>query len=93
MGQFFESLQFRRLDYNFGGRKTSIARPFIRKELSNQRQFKRALKCELKNAKKDENNMLKKMIFFPHIIFNFICTFEHARKCSLKWTLDAELFP
>ena len=38
--------------YDFGGRKTSIARPFIRKDLWNQRPFKRALKCKFKNAKK-----------------------------------------
>ena len=48
--------------YYFGGRKMSIARPFIRKEVCNQRPFKRALKCEFKNPKKVENNMLKKKL-------------------------------
>ena len=38
--------------YDFGGPKTSIAQPFIRKELCNQRPFKRALRVEFKNAKK-----------------------------------------
>ena len=48
--------------YDFGGRKTFIAHIFIKKELYNQRPFKRALKCEFKNAKKNENNMLKKKL-------------------------------
>ena len=43
--------------YDFGGRKTSVARTFIRKELSNQRPLNRALTGEFKIPKKRGENM------------------------------------
>ena len=45
--------------YDFGGRKTSIAPPFIRKELCNQRPFNRALIGEFKTGTFSWSTMLK----------------------------------
>ena len=68
--------------YDFGGCKTSIARPFIKKELCNQRPFKRALKCEFKNEKKlkiicwKKVEKMLKITYFQHFFSRFSTFFQ-----------------
>ena len=62
--------------YDFGGRKTSIARPFIKKELCNQRLSKkstkvRVQKIEKKYVEKKVEKMLKIGFFFKILFSTF----------------------
>merc|ERR1711905_48280 len=71
---FLNRYNFGEYMYDFGGRKTSITPPFIRKELCNQRPFNRALIGEFKTSKKVEKNMLEKKLkiaYFQHFFDNF----------------------